>query len=78
MTGELPLRVVDQPGGAVIRCLCGQELATLRKGTTQMGGLRAAAALPHLSPDLTPGGLAIMVAHGKQCKTGAARLAGAR
>ena len=30
--GELPIRVIDQPGGATLRCLCGTELATLRKG----------------------------------------------
>jgi hypothetical protein len=70
----LPLHVIDQPGGAVIRCLCGAELATLRRATTNLRGMSAAARLPHLSPDITAAGLAIMVAHAKQCRPGLARL----
>jgi hypothetical protein len=29
-TAELPLRIWDAPGGAVIRCLCGAEAAVMR------------------------------------------------
>ena len=72
---ELPLRIIDQPGGAVIRCLCGAELATLRRGVTRMAGLRQAVALPHLSPDITAAGLVVMVAHAKACDSGHERAA---
>lgn len=65
--GVLPLRVVDQPGGAVIRCLCGAEAATLRKAVTQMAGLRAAAPLPGLSPDITPAAVLNMIIHARSC-----------
>jgi hypothetical protein len=64
---ELPLRIVDQPGGAVIRCLCGRELAAVRRGLTEVPGMRAGVALPQLSPDLTVHGLLIMVVHAKAC-----------
>lgn len=72
---ELPLRILDQPGGAVIRCLCGAELSTLRRGTTVLAGLRQAVALPHLSPDITAAGLVVMVAHAKACARGRERAA---
>lgn len=69
---ELPLRIIDQPGGAVIRCLCGAELSTLRRGTTEIPGMRSSVRLLHLSPDITPAGLMIMVVHAKQCVIGKA------
>lgn len=65
---ELPLRIIDQPGGAVIRCLCGRELATLRRGLTEIPGMRSAVSLPHLSPDVSVHGLVIMIAHAKACR----------
>jgi predicted alpha/beta-fold hydrolase len=72
---ELPLRIVDQPGGAVIRCLCGHELATLRRGVTGLTGMRRDAYLPHLAPDITAAGLVVMVAHAKACAEGRRRAA---
>jgi hypothetical protein len=72
--GELPLRIVNQPGGAVVRCLCGRELASIRRGSTanlirQPAGRsqREARAISVLSPDLTVYGLAIMTAHALTC-----------
>ena len=64
----LPLRIVDQPGGAVIRCLCGRELASLRKGVTELSRMRGAVSLPHLSPDISPAGLLVMIVHAKGCR----------
>jgi hypothetical protein len=72
---ELPLRIVDQPGGTVIRCLCGAELATLRRGVAALAVLRQAVTLPHLSPDITAAGLVVMVAHAKTCADGRRRAA---
>jgi hypothetical protein len=75
---ELPLRVVDQPGGAVIRCLCGQELARVRRAlvTEQVSvRIRENHARPNLSPDITAAGLAVMVAHAIGCGRGKALLA---
>ncbi len=75
---ELPLRIIDQPGGAVIRCLCGAELAALKRGLA--GGVafaRTAGANPaqgKLSPDVSPAGLLIMVSHAQRCQRGAAVL----
>ena len=70
---ELPLRIVDQPGGAVIRCLCGAEAASIRRATTQMSGLRASAALPGLAPDVTPAGILMMIVHARACAAAASR-----
>ncbi len=72
----LPLRIVDQPGGAVIRCLCGAELATLRRGLTELPGMRSAVYMPHLSPDVTARGLLVMVVHAKACAAGQAMATG--
>ena len=76
---ELPLRIIDQPGGAVIRCLCGMELARMRKGVVA-GQLMARTVGANrgqvqLSPDITERGLLIMVAHAGQCDRGKALLA---
>jgi len=73
MKGELPLRVVDQPGGAVIRCLCGRELAAMRRGlATGRLAARSGSGINrgqvHLSPDLTIHGLLVMVAHAMSCE----------
>jgi hypothetical protein len=70
MTGELPLRIIDQPGGATVRCLCGAEAATLRRASTGMLRMRGAVSLPGLSPDVSPAGLLMMIAHAKQCERG--------
>ena len=71
---ELPLRVIDQPGGAVIRCLCGRELATLRRGNAGHKLRRPsgrneyeARSISLLSPDISAHGLAVMVAHALTC-----------
>lgn len=68
MNGELPLRIVAQPGGAVIRCLCGAEVATVRRGLAR--GHRMAVSQPGLSPDVTPAGLLMMIAHAGRCQRG--------
>jgi hypothetical protein len=76
---ELPLRIVQQPGGATIRCLCGLELARMRKGVS--GGVKFARAaggnraLMSLAADVTTPGLAAMVAHAMACQRGKALLA---
>ena len=69
---ELPLRIVDQPGGAVIRCLCGRELAQVRRRSAAdivrpTSGRYEARSLAGLSPDISAAGLAVMVAHALQC-----------
>ena len=67
---ELPLRIVDQPGGAVLRCLCGLEASRLVRSTVNnsMTGLRSSgAARPRLSPDLSPAALLAMVVHAQAC-----------
>lgn len=71
---ELPLRIVDQHGGAIIRCLCGRELATIRRGSAGQNIRRPsgrtsyeAKSLATLSPDITAYGLAVMVAHALSC-----------
>jgi hypothetical protein len=71
---ELPLRIVQQHGGAIIRCLCGRELATIRRGSAAELIRRPSGrttmdvrSIPLLSPDITAHGLAIMVAHALTC-----------
>jgi hypothetical protein len=66
----LPLRIIDQPGGPVIRCLCGAEAAVIRAGLSNstMTGLRGSGpALSHAGPDLTPAAVMRMVLHAKGC-----------
>jgi hypothetical protein len=77
MKQELPLRIVNQPGGAVVRCLCGRELATLRRGNASARLRRPAGrntyearGIALLSPDITAHGLAVMVAHALTCEAG--------
>jgi len=74
---ELPLRIVDQPGGTIIRCLCGRELASMRRGSASEALKRPegrnsyeARSIARLSPDITAHGLAIMIAHALTCKHG--------
>jgi hypothetical protein len=70
LPGELPLRVIDQPGGAILRCLCGLETARLVKSTVNdsMTGLRSSGpARPRLSPDLSPAAILAMVVHAESC-----------
>jgi hypothetical protein len=74
--GELPLRVVDQPGGAVLRCLCGLEAGRLIKSTGNytMVGLRGSGlARARIGPDLSPAAVLAMVLHAQLCPTGRAR-----
>lgn len=66
----LPLRIIDQPGGPVIRCLCGAEGAVLRAGLANrsMTGLRGSGpALSRASPDLTPAAVLRMILHARNC-----------
>lgn len=73
MTGELPIRVIDQPGGPVLRCLCGAESSTLRRGTVNrsMPGLRGSGpAQLRAGPDMSPAALVIMAAHARSCERG--------
>ena len=75
-SGELPLRIIDQPGGPVIRCLCGAEASVIRKSTANnsMIGLRASGpSRPLLGPDLSPAAVLMMVAHAQACTRFAAR-----
>jgi hypothetical protein len=68
---ELPLRIIDQPGGPVVRCLCGRELAQIRRstGNNSMVGLRSSGpARPLLGSDVSPAALLVMIAHARQCK----------
>lgn len=72
---ELPIRIIAQHGGAVIRCLCGRELAQIRRGSAAASirpvtgrYTREVRSIPLLSPDITAHGLAIMVAHALTCK----------
>lgn len=72
MTGELPLRVVDTPGGPYIRCLCGAEATVMRPELNyQRGGLvRTNRAQVKAGSDLSPAALIRMVAHAKACVRG--------
>ena len=76
---ELPIRVYDQPGGAIIRCLCGLELAQMRKRLAgSVPGLAHGRGNPlvmGLSPDITSAGLLAMVNHAARCERGRAILA---
>jgi hypothetical protein len=58
---ELPLRIHDAPGGAVVRCLCGAEAAVLRPGI---------AAMWQGQTDPSAGGLLRMTLHAKRCLIG--------
>lgn len=72
MLHELPLRVVDEPGGPYIRCLCGAEATVMRPELDhQRGGVvRTNRARLHAGSDLSPAALIRMVAHAKQCMRG--------
>lgn len=76
---ELPLRVIDQDGGAALRCLCGVEAATLRRGLVadaKMAHLAGAnRGQVKLAPDMTTPGLLMMVCHAMACERGRAILA---
>jgi hypothetical protein len=61
MAAELPLRVDDAAGGAVIRCLCGAEAAVMRPGP--LDSWRGTA-------DPSAAGMLRMVLHAKRCLTG--------
>ena len=76
--GELPIRVIDQPGGATLRCLCGTELATLRKGLVAGQALARTTGInrgqAQLAPDVTAAGLLVMIGHAMGCRQGNALL----
>lgn len=55
---ELPLRIDDAPGGAIVRALCGAEAAVLRPGI---------AAMWKGESDPSAAGLLRMVLHAKRC-----------
>lgn len=70
---ELPLRIIDQPGGPVIRCLCGAEAAIVypaASGTAAIITANRGTGVRNrgLSPDLTPAAVLRMVAHVKACR----------
>jgi hypothetical protein len=72
---ELPLRIIDQPGGIIIRCLCGAEAAVVKPATTGAAAIVRAAhsqrvANRGLSPDLTPAAVLRMALHAQQCLPG--------
>ena len=58
---ELPLRVDDVPGGAVIRCLCGAEAAVMAPGMADQWRGTA---------DPSAAGLLRMVLHARRCQRG--------
>lgn len=64
---ELPLRVDDAPGGALIRCLCGAEAAVMRPGILDQWRGTA---------DPSAAGLLRMVLHAKRCLPGQNLMAG--
>lgn len=75
MTGELPLRIVDAPGGPVIRCLCGAESAVVRPSSEQSAAIiranRGSRIMNRgLSPDVSPAAVIRMIAHAKTCRRG--------
>jgi len=69
MTGELPLRIVEQPGGPVIRCLCGAEASVLRR--SMANGLWVVVldgpARIRLGPDVSPAAVLSMIVHAQVC-----------
>lgn len=68
----LPLLIVrDKHGTPGIRCRCGAEASTLRKGVgSKLRGMRAAPPMPNLGPDATELGLLNMILHATSCKRG--------
>ncbi|HEV2375173.1 MAG TPA: hypothetical protein VGS19_23815 [Streptosporangiaceae bacterium] len=71
----LPLRVIDQPGGLVIRCLCGAESAVVRPSSElSVAVVRASHGVGTLnrgvSPDVSPAAVVRMAAHAKTCVPG--------
>lgn len=69
---EFPLRVVDTPGGAVIRALCGAEAALVKPVADQaVPVMRAARAsgprVRGISPDSSPAAVLRMTLHTKTC-----------
>lgn len=70
----LPLRVIDQPGGPVIRCLCGAEAAVARlmvPNRTMLGLRGSGPRMNQLRPDLSPHAVLSMVLHAKRCNRAA-------
>jgi hypothetical protein len=80
VTGELPVRVLQRPGGGVvIACLCGAESAVLRSGLANtLTGLRRSSCRPQLGTDLSPAGMARMILHAQGCLRGQNLLRGQR
>jgi hypothetical protein len=67
---ELPLRVVEDDGMIILTSLCGAESGVIRMGlaNSTMVGLRSSgAAMPRVSPDLTPAAILRMVLHARGC-----------
>ena len=72
----LPLQFIDQPGGTVIRCLCGAELALAQRGlANELLRLRQSAYRTHMGPDLSPAGVLRMTLHARNCSRGRQLLA---
>lgn len=68
---ELPLRVVDTPGGLRLVCLCGAEATVIRPGlANELIRLKASHSRPKASAGLTPVGLLRLVLHAKTCVRG--------
>jgi hypothetical protein len=69
---ELPLRIIYQPGGITIQCLCGAESAVVKPAATASAAIiRANRGMSRtnraLSPDGTPAGLLRMALHARSC-----------
>lgn len=60
-TAELPLRIYDEPGGALIKCLCGAEAVVMRPSIVAQWKGQA---------DPSAAGLLRMVLHAKTCLIG--------
>jgi hypothetical protein len=70
-SGELPVRIIEEPGGGmIIVCLCGAEAAVMRRGLDdgELLRLRQSGYRTQIRSDLTPAGLITMIIHARKCQ----------
>ena len=58
MNSELPLRIIDDPNGPIIQCLCEAEAATIRTDRDRV------------ARDVSPAAVARMAMHARTCLRG--------